>query len=54
MWNNSHLKLTGDWQKESCTAKAVRKIHTESGRKLREVIRLEPVPLREDMEEKGD
>ena len=28
IWNNSHWKLTENWQKDSCTTKAVRKIHT--------------------------
>ena len=31
--NNSHRKLTADWQKDSCKTKAVRKTHIKSGRK---------------------
>ena len=31
MWNNSHGKLTGTWQK-NCTTKAARKISTKPGR----------------------
>lgn len=34
----SHWKLTGDWQDDSYTTKAVRKIHGKSGRKGREMI----------------
>ena len=33
MWSNSYWKLTEDWQKDSCRAKGVIKMHTESGRK---------------------
>ena len=51
MWKNSHWILTGDWKKDSCISKAV---HTLSVRKLRKIIRLGPVPLGEDSEEKGD
>ena len=54
MWNNSHWKLTGAWQKESWTTKAVRKSHMELGRKGREAICLGPVPLGGDSEEEGD
>ena len=54
MWNNSHWKLTGDWQKDSCTTKVVRKIHTKLSRKGREAISLGPVPLGVDSKEKGD
>ena len=36
------LKTNWNWQKDSCTTKAVRKIHLELGRKGREVIRLGP------------
>ena len=46
--------LTGDWQKDACTTKAVRKIHTELGGKGREEIRLGPVSLGGDLEVKGD
>ena len=52
MLNNSHWKLAKNWQNDSCTNKAVRKM--ESGRKGREVIRLEPVPLGGNSDEKGD
>ena len=45
------LLLTGDWQKDFCTNKVVRKIHTESGGKGREAIRLGLVPPRRDTEE---
>ena len=54
MWNNSHWKLTGDWQKDCCTTKPVGKLHTESGRKGRERVRLGPALLGEVSEEKGD
>ena len=54
LWSNCHWQLTGHWQKDSCTTKTVRKIHKELSRKGREVIRLGPVPLRGDSEEKGD
>lgn len=43
-----------DWQKDSYTTKAVRKIHTKLSRKGREVITSGPVPLGEDGEEKED
>ena len=33
--NNSHWKLTGNWQTDSCTTKASRTIHTYLGRKGR-------------------
>lgn len=33
------LKITENWRKDSCTLKAVRKIHMELCRKVREVIR---------------
>ena len=46
------LKLTGDWQKDSCTNKAVRKLQAELGRKEREAIRSGPVALGEDSEER--
>ena len=52
MWNNSHWKLTGDWQKDSSTAQAVRNIHMWSDRKGRKVIRSEPVPLGRNSENK--
>ena len=32
MWNSSHYKLTENWQKDSYTTKAERKIHMESER----------------------
>ena len=35
---NSHWKQTRELQKDSCTIKAVRKIHAKSGRKGREEI----------------
>ena len=50
----SNWKLTGNSQKDFCTNKAVRKIHTKSDRKERKVIRLGPVLLEGDSEEKGD
>lgn len=53
MWNVS-LKLTGNWQKDSCTTKAVRKIHLKFSKKGRNAIRLGPVPLRGDSEEERD
>ena len=54
MWNNSHRKLTGDCQKESCTTKAERKTHMELGRKRRDEVRLGFMPQGEDSEEQGD
>ena len=51
---NSHWKLTGDWQKVSYTTKAVRKIHIKLSRKEREVTRSGPLSLGGDSEEKGD
>ena len=36
MWNNSHWKQTGNWQKDSITTKAVRKIHMEEVEYTRE------------------
>ena len=46
--------MTGNWQKDPCTTKAVRKIHTCLGRKGRKVIGSGPVPLGEDSEETGN
>ena len=54
MWNNSHRKLTGDCQKESCTTKAERKTHLELGRNGRDEVRLGFMPQGEDSEEQGD
>ena len=54
MRNNSHWKLTGNWQKDSCTTEAIKKIHTDLSRKGRETIRSGLVPLGGDSEEKGD
>ena len=54
MWNSSHGKLTGDWQKDSCTNEVVREIHMGSGRKERKMIRLGPAPLERDSEENKD
>lgn len=46
MWNKSPWKLTGHWQKDSCTNNSIRKNHPESRRKERKaIIRLGPVPL---------
>ena len=53
-WRHSHWKQTGDWQKDSCKTKVVRKIHTESGRKGREAIRLGPLSLGGNTEGKGN
>ena len=53
MWNNSHWKLTENWQKDSCTAMVVRKTHMQSGKKRRRVIRSGPVRLGGNSEEKG-
>ena len=39
MWSSSHWKQSGDWQKDSSTTKAIRKIHAESSRRGREMIR---------------
>lgn len=43
-----------DWQKDSYTINAIRKIHTELGRKRKETIRLGPALLRGDTEEEED
>lgn len=48
------LETTGNWQKDSCATKAVRKIYVEFCSKVREVIWSGPMPLRGDSEEKGD
>ena len=48
------LKQTGDYEKDFYTSKAVRKIHTESGRKGRKVIMSGPLPLVGDTEERED
>lgn len=53
VWNDSHWKLTGHWQKDSCTTRAVRKNHMESGRKGRETTGSGPEALGKDSEEKG-
>ena len=54
MRNSFHWKLTGNWQKDSLTNKAVSKIHIESGRKIREaIVGLGPVTL-EEASEKGN
>ena len=48
MWNNSHGKLTGNWQENVYTNKAARRISTQSagmGKKKKEGIRSGPVPL---------
>lgn len=44
----SHWKQTGNWQKHSCTTKARITVHTESGKKGGEVIRLRSVPWKVD------
>ena len=70
MWNSppaptlshEHIKntstrgtiLTGNWQKDSYTTKAERKIHIGSSRKGREVIKSRPVTQGGDSEEKWD
>ena len=42
MWNNSHWKVIGDWEKDSWTTKALRNIHMKSSRK--KSVRSGPVP----------
>ena len=54
MWNNSHRKLTGNWWKDSCKTKVLRKIHTQLGRTERKTVESGRVPLGVDSEEKGD
>lgn len=49
----SHWKLTGDWQDDAYTTKAVRKIHGKSGRKGREMIMSGPVPLGDGLRRGG-
>lgn len=46
MWKNYQWKLIGDWQKDSYTTEAIRKIHTELGSKGRKAIGSGPMPLR--------
>lgn len=43
-WKIISRKPTGNWQKHSCTTKARIRVHTESGKKEGEVIRLRSVP----------
>ena len=50
---HSHWKLIGNWQKDPCTTKAMRRIHKWLGRKERKVIQSGPVLLGGDSEEKG-
>ena len=45
---------TENYQKDSCTIMALRKICTELSRKGTEAIRLGPEFLKRDSEEKGD
>ena len=52
-WINSHWKQTRELQKDSCTVKAVRKIHAKSGRKGREEISSSSVTPGEDKENSG-
>ena len=54
MWNNSHWNLAGNLPKDFCTTKTVRKIHMESGRKGKEVIKSGPVLLGGNSKEKGE
>ena len=54
MWNNHHWKPTGNWQKGSCTTKAVRKTHRQPGKKGRRETGFGPMLLEGDSEEKGD
>ena len=54
MWKNSHWKLTGDNQRDSCTSKATRKVKAESSQKQRQAIRSGPMPLGGDSEEKDN
>lgn len=42
MWKNSHWKLPGDDQRDSCTSKATRKVKAESNQKQRQAIRSGP------------
>ena len=55
MWNNCHLKLTGDWdwQEDSCTTKSTRKFHMQLGRQGSKAIRSGPVTLGGDKEDGG-
>lgn len=52
MCNSSLWILIGNWQKNSCTTKTVRKMRLESDKKGREPMKLGPVPLGGDSEEK--
>ena len=52
MGKNCHWKLSRNWQKDSCTIKAIKIIHTKLDRKGRKIIRLEPVTLGGDQVEK--
>lgn len=51
-WNNL-TENYGCWQKDSCTSKAVRKIHTGLGRRRGEAIRLGSVPWEGTQMRKG-
>lgn len=52
-WISSHWKQARELQKDSCTVKAVRKIHAKSGRKGREEISSSTVTPGEDKEGSG-
>ena len=54
MWNNQHRKPTGNWPKGSCTTTAIRKMHTQPGKKGRREIGSGPMLLEGDSEERGD
>jgi len=53
VWNNSHQKLTGNWQRGPCTTKSERKTRGELDWKEREGIRSGPVPLGGHSGERG-
>ena len=53
MSNCSHWKLTGNWQRDSCTAKAVEKTQTSS-QKRRKAILLSLVTLDRNLEKKRE
>lgn len=54
MWNSLQCKVTRNWWKDSYTTKAVRKIHMYLGKNGIKVIRLWPVSLKEDSDEKRE
>ena len=53
-WTNSHRKPAGNWQKESCTTKAVRKIQKSKYNWVGREVISQDCARRRDTEEEGD